>query len=48
MEWRSFCLYWETLQGIVGRETAKVGQGKALKEGWIRKDKDTFKATVSL
>ena len=29
------------------KEIAKVGQGKALKEGWIAKDKDTFKAKVS-
>ena len=28
------------------KEIAKVGQGKAMKEGWIAKDKDTFKAKV--
>ncbi|KAI9811553.1 MAG: Phenylalanyl-tRNA synthetase, beta subunit, cytoplasmic [Thelocarpon impressellum] len=27
------------LPGIVGKESAKVGQGKAFKEGWIKKDK---------
>lgn len=26
-------------QGIVGKESAKVGQGKAFKEGWVKKDK---------
>lgn len=34
------------LQKIVGKESAKVGQGKAFKEGWIRKDKDTLKVNV--
>ncbi|KAL8992144.1 MAG: hypothetical protein Q9169_007334 [Polycauliona sp. 2 TL-2023] len=34
------------LPGIVGKETAKVGQGKAFKEGWIKKDKDLFKAAT--
>ncbi|KAI9673611.1 MAG: Phenylalanyl-tRNA synthetase, beta subunit, cytoplasmic [Caeruleum heppii] len=27
------------LPGIVGKESAKVGQGKAFKQGWIKKDK---------
>jgi phenylalanyl-tRNA synthetase alpha chain len=26
------------LEGAVGKESAKVGQGKAFKEGWIKKD----------
>lgn len=30
----------------MGKESAKVGQGKAFKEGWIRKDKDTLRANV--
>lgn len=30
----------------MGKESAKVGQGKAFKEGWIKKDKDLLKATV--
>ncbi|KAL8950729.1 MAG: hypothetical protein Q9222_003248 [Ikaeria aurantiellina] len=34
------------LPGIVGKESAKVGQGKAFKEGWIRKDKDLLKAAT--
>ncbi|KAL8871374.1 MAG: hypothetical protein Q9198_007432, partial [Flavoplaca austrocitrina] len=33
--------------GIVGKESAKIGQGKAFKEGWIKKDKDLLKATTS-
>lgn len=33
-------------QGIVGKESAKVGQGKAFKEGWIKKDKDLLRAAV--
>ncbi|KAI9851587.1 MAG: Phenylalanyl-tRNA synthetase, beta subunit, cytoplasmic [Thelocarpon superellum] len=28
------------LPGLVGKESAKVGQGKAFKEGWVRKDKE--------
>ncbi|KAI9821038.1 MAG: Phenylalanyl-tRNA synthetase, beta subunit, cytoplasmic [Pycnora praestabilis] len=32
------------LPGIVGKESAKVGQGKAFKAGWIRKDKDLLRA----
>ncbi|KAI9801925.1 MAG: Phenylalanyl-tRNA synthetase, beta subunit, cytoplasmic [Piccolia ochrophora] len=28
------------LPGLVGKESAKVGQGKAFKEGWIKKDKE--------
>ncbi|KAL8955222.1 MAG: hypothetical protein Q9183_006740, partial [Haloplaca sp. 2 TL-2023] len=32
------------LPAIVGKESAKVGQGKAFKEGWIKKDKDLLKA----
>lgn len=31
----------------MGKESAKIGQGKAFKEGWIRKDKDTLKANVT-
>ena len=34
------------VQDIVGKESAKVGQGKAFKEGWIIKDKDTLKIKV--
>ena len=34
------------LPGAVGQESAKVGQGKAMKAGWIKKDKDTFRANV--
>ncbi|KAL8896217.1 MAG: hypothetical protein Q9207_007810 [Kuettlingeria erythrocarpa] len=34
-------------QGIVGKESAKVGQGKAFKEGWIKKDKDLLRPAVS-
>ncbi|KAL8708365.1 MAG: hypothetical protein Q9220_006745 [cf. Caloplaca sp. 1 TL-2023] len=34
------------LPGIVGKESAKVGQGKAFKEGWIKKDKDFLRATT--
>ena len=31
------------LPGAVGKESAGVGQGKALKNGWIKKDGDTFR-----
>ena len=34
------------LPGAVGKESAAVGQGKAMKNGWIKKDGDTFKAKV--
>lgn len=34
-------------QGIVGKESAKIGQGKAFKAGWIKKDKDTLRANVT-
>ncbi|KAL8804136.1 MAG: hypothetical protein Q9182_002770 [Xanthomendoza sp. 2 TL-2023] len=34
------------LTAIVGKESAKVGQGKAFKEGWITKDKDLLRATT--
>ncbi|MCJ1337180.1 Phenylalanyl-tRNA synthetase, beta subunit, cytoplasmic [Bachmanniomyces sp. S44760] len=34
------------LPGVVGKESAKVGQGKAFKEGWIKKDKDTLKPNI--
>ncbi|KAI4136782.1 MAG: hypothetical protein LQ341_005454 [Variospora aurantia] len=34
------------LPGIVGKESAKVGQGKAFKEGWIKKDKDLLRAAT--
>ncbi|KAL9594589.1 MAG: hypothetical protein Q9219_006949 [cf. Caloplaca sp. 3 TL-2023] len=34
------------LPGIVGKESAKVGQGKAFKEGWIKKDRDLLRATT--
>ena len=37
-----------TLQNIVGKESAKVGQGKAFKEGWIKKDKDVLRVNVSM
>ena len=30
----------------MGKESARVGQGKAMKERWIVKDKDTLKANV--
>ncbi len=30
----------------MGKESAKVGQGKAFKEGWIKKDKDMLRANV--
>ena len=30
----------------MGKESAKVGQGKAFKEGWIKKDRDVLKANV--
>ncbi len=30
----------------MGKESAKVGQGKAMKERWIVKEKDTLKANV--
>ena len=33
-------------QIIVGQESAKIGQGKAFKEGWIKKDKDILRANV--
>jgi len=33
-------------QALVGKESAKVGQGKAMKERWIVKEKDTLKANV--
>ncbi|KAI9749472.1 MAG: Phenylalanyl-tRNA synthetase, beta subunit, cytoplasmic [Lichina confinis] len=29
----------DRLPGLVGKESAKVGQGKAFKEGWVKKDK---------
>ncbi len=35
-------------QKAVGQESAKVGQGKAMKAGWIKKDKDTFRVNVIL
>ncbi|KAL1966570.1 hypothetical protein VTN77DRAFT_3981 [Rasamsonia byssochlamydoides] len=31
------------LPGIVGKESAKVGQGNAFKRGWIKKDKDVLR-----
>ncbi|KAL8735419.1 MAG: hypothetical protein Q9166_000965 [cf. Caloplaca sp. 2 TL-2023] len=34
------------LPGIVGKESAKVGQGKAFKEGWIKKDKDLLRVAT--
>ena len=34
------------LPGLVGTESAKVGQGKAFKQGWIKKDKDLLKANT--
>lgn len=30
----------------MGKESASIGQGKALKAGWIVKDKDLLKAKV--
>ena len=38
----------DATQAIVGKESAKVGQGKAFKEGWIVKDKDTLKANAQV
>lgn len=35
-------------QRTVGKESASIGQGKALKAGWIIKDKDLLKAKVML
>lgn len=35
-------------QKTVGKESAGIGQGKALKAGWITKEKDTLKAKVSV
>ena len=35
------------LPKVVGSATAKVGQGKAFKEGWIKKDGDRLIAAVS-
>ncbi len=32
----------------MGKESAKVGQGKAFKMGWIKKDKDTLRANVRI
>ncbi|KAL2864198.1 phenylalanine--tRNA ligase subunit alpha [Aspergillus lucknowensis] len=34
------------LPGIVGKENAGIGQGNAFKRGWIKKDKDTLRATT--
>ena len=34
------------LQNVVGRESAKVGQGKAFQAKWIRKDGDMLRAQV--
>ena len=34
------------LQNVVGRESAKVGQGKAFQAKWIRKDGDVLRAQV--
>ncbi|KAL9102460.1 MAG: hypothetical protein Q9163_002390 [Psora crenata] len=33
-------------QKVVGKESANVGQGKALKAKWIKKDGDTFRASA--
>ncbi|CAI7624419.1 tRNA synthetases class II core domain (F)-domain-containing protein [Penicillium cosmopolitanum] len=33
------------LPAIVGKDNAKVGQGNAFKQGWIKKDKDLLRAT---
>lgn len=30
----------------MGKESVKIGQGKAFKEGWIKKDKDTLRVNV--
>ena len=30
----------------MGQESAKIGPGKAFKEGWIKKDRDILKANV--
>jgi hypothetical protein len=32
----------------VGKENASIGQGKALKAGWITKDKDLLRARVRM
>lgn len=34
------------LEGVVGKESAKVGQGKAFKEKWIKKDGDKLVTLV--
>ncbi|PYH80683.1 phenylalanyl-tRNA synthetase beta chain cytoplasmic [Aspergillus uvarum CBS 121591] len=34
------------LPGVVGKDTAKVGQGNAFKKGWIKKDKDVLRAAT--
>ncbi|KAI9857593.1 MAG: Phenylalanyl-tRNA synthetase, beta subunit, cytoplasmic [Trichoglossum hirsutum] len=34
------------LPGLVGKESAKVGAGKAFKEGWIKKEKDLLVANT--
>ncbi|PYI13528.1 hypothetical protein BO86DRAFT_459509 [Aspergillus japonicus CBS 114.51] len=34
------------LPGVVGKDTAKVGQGNAFKKGWIKKDKDMLRAAT--
>ncbi|KAJ5287668.1 Phenylalanine--tRNA ligase alpha subunit [Penicillium angulare] len=34
------------LPGIVGKDSAKVGQGNAFKRGWVKKDADKLRATT--
>ncbi|KAJ0295248.1 hypothetical protein COL922a_014097, partial [Colletotrichum nupharicola] len=34
------------LPGIVGKDNASIAQGNAFKRGWIKKDKDTLRATT--
>ena len=33
-------------QKTVGKESASIGQGKALRAGWVSKDRDMLKAKV--
>lgn len=34
------------LPGVIGKDTAKIGQGNAFKRGWIKKDKDLLRANA--
>ncbi len=37
----------KALEGIVGGEVAKIGQGKAMRNKWIKKEGDGFVRAVS-